>query len=131
VVAVQTGQRLLFRNDSPFQENIHCTSRLNKEWNLGLPGHSTLERRFDTAEDFIRIKGDVHPWFFGYVCVVDHPCFTVTGADGRFRLPDGLPNGTYTIEAKHLKAGPVRKEIVVREGRVDLLEFELRVPPRP
>ena len=131
VVAVQTGQRLVFRNDSPFQENIHFTGRLNKEWNFGLRAHSRLERIFDTGEDFIRIKGDVHPWFFGYVCVVDHPFFAVTGPDGRFEFPDGLPNGTYGIEAKHLKAGSVRKEIVVRNGRVDPLEFVLDVPPRP
>src|SRR5262245_61175515 len=59
LVAVQTGQRLVFRNDSPFQENIHFTSRLNKEWNFGLRSHSKFERRFDTAEDFIRLKGEV------------------------------------------------------------------------
>ena len=131
VVAVQTGQRLVFRNNSAFQENIHFTGKLNKEWNFGLRAHSRLERRFDTAEDFIRIKGDVHPWFFGYVCVVNHPFFAVTGVDGRFQFPDGLPDGTYVIEAKHLKAGSVRKEIVVRNGRTDSLEFALDVPPRP
>ena len=89
----------------------------------------TQARRFDTAEDFIRVKGDAHPWFFGYVCVVDHPFFAVTGADGRFQFPDGLPDGTFLIEAKHLKAGSVKQEIVVRYGRAAPLQFELHVPP--
>lgn len=131
VVAVQTGQRLVFRNDGPFQENIHFTGRLNKEWNFGLPARSRLERRFDVAEDFVRIKGDVHEWFFGYVCVVDHPFFAVTGADGRFQFPDGLPDGTYWVEAKHLKAGSAKREVIVRDGRAGTVEFELNVPIKP
>src|SRR5690349_17899282 len=82
VVAVQTGQPFLFRNDSPFQENLHFTSRMNHEWNFGLPANTSLAKTFDHAEEFFRIKGDAHPWFFGYLCVVDHPFFAVTGADG-------------------------------------------------
>jgi hypothetical protein len=123
IVAVQTGQPFLFRNDSPFQENLHFTGRKNRGWNFALRANTTHAKTFDQPEDFIRIKGDVHPWFFGYLCVVDHPFFTVTGADGRFQLPDGLPDGTYSLEARHLKTGSIKKEIVIRNGRTDPVEF--------
>jgi len=130
VVAVQTGQPFLFRNDSSFQENLHFTSHRNREWNFGLPANASLAKRFDHSEEFIRIKGDMHPWFFGYLCVVDHPFFAVTGADGKFQLPDGLPDGTYTLEAKHLKAGSAKKEIVIRNGSAEPVEFMFTVPPK-
>ena len=134
VIAVQTRQPVLFRNDGPFMENLHFAPRLNPGRNFALMADSSLNLSFDQPEEFIRVKGDVHPWFFGYVCVVDHPFFAVTGADGTFRLPDGLPDGTYTLEATHLKAGKARHQFTVRDGRSDRIEIQLSVPqknPRP
>jgi len=130
VVAVRTGQPVLFRNDSRFQENLHFDARANRARNIGFPSGATYTATFDQAEDFIRIKGDMHPWFFGYVCVVDHPFFAVTGLDGKFQLPDGLYDGQYVLEAKHLKAGAAKMEITVRNGRTDPVEFRLEVPAR-
>ena len=97
VAAVQTGQPFRFRNDSTFLENLHFTGRLNREGNYALPSGTAINRVFDTPEDFIRIKGDAHPWFFGYISVVAHPFFAVTGSDGKFKLPDGLPDGRYIV----------------------------------
>lgn len=135
VVAVQVNQPVIFRNDGPFMENLHFTPKLNQERNFALmSGGKPITLTFDRAEDFIRAKGDVHPWWFAYICVVDHPFFVVTGADGTFRLPDGLPDGTYTLEATHLKAGKARHEFAVRDGRADRIEIRLSVPqknPRP
>jgi hypothetical protein len=126
VVAARTGQAIQFQNNSSFLENLHFTPRLNGERNYALgPKNTSLSTSFDLAEDFIRIKGDAHPWFFGYVCVVDHPYFAVTGADGKFQLPDGLPDGEYTLEARHLKAGSVKKEIIVRNGIAEPIELTL------
>lgn len=130
VIAVQTRQPVLFRNDGPFMENLHFTPRLNPGRNFALMADSSLNVSFDQPEEFIRVKGDVHPWFFGYVCVVDHPFFAVTGADGTFRLPDGLPDATYTLEATHLKAGKARHQINVRDGRAARIEIQLSVPQK-
>ena len=127
VAAVQTGQPFRFQNDSSFQENLHFTSRLNREGNYALPSGAAHNRVFDTPEDFIRIKGDAHPWFFGYISVVGHPFFAVTGTDGKFKLPDGLPDGRYIVEAKHLKAGSAKVEVLVQNGRAAPIEFFLNV----
>lgn len=130
ILAARAGQPVSFENDSSMMENFHFTPKLNSERNLaGLPGRPHIVT-FDTPEDFIRFKGDVHPWFFGYVCVVGHPCFAVTGPDGTFSLPAGLPDGTYTLAASHLKAGSQKKQITVRGGRAAPVEFTFTVPKR-
>lgn len=131
VIAVQTNQPVLFRNDGPFMENLHFTPKLNRGRNFALmAGGKPITLAFDRPEDFIRVKGDVHEWWFAYVCVVDHPFFAVTGVDGTFRLPDGLPDGTYTLESTHLKAGKARHQINVRDGRADRIEIQLSVPQK-
>lgn len=131
VLAARAGQPVSFENDSSMMENFHFTPKLNHERNFaGLRGQRQIVT-FDTPEDFIRFKGDVHPWFFGYVCVIDHPFFAVTGPDGTFSLPAGLPDGTYTLEASHLKAGSQKKEITVRQGHADPVEFAFTVPNEP
>ncbi len=42
------------------------------------------------------VRCDVHPWMQAWVSVVDHPHFTLTGADGAFTLRD-VPPGAHTI----------------------------------
>ena len=133
VIAVRTNQPIEFHNNSGFMENLHLTpkSKSNREGNFALmSGGKPAKFTFDQSEDFIRLKGDVHEWWFAYVCVVDHPFFAVTGADGAFRLPDGLPDGTYALEATHLKAGKARHQINVRDGRADRIEIQLSVPQK-
>lgn len=127
VTAVQVGQPLAIRNDTTFSENVHFTGRKNRASNFALNPGGELKRTFDQPEEFIRIKGDAHPWFFGYLCVVEHPFFAVTDGDGNFRLPEGLPDGDYLFEARHLKAGPVTRELTVRGGKAAPLELALEV----
>jgi hypothetical protein len=67
------------------------------------------------SSPFIRFKCDVHPWEFGYVAVLDHPFFAITGPDGRFELPP-LPAGKYTLEAVHLKAGTNTQRVTIGRG---------------
>ena len=123
VIAARVGQPVRFQNYSKMNENLHVTPRINREWNYGFPSGSKHTATFDTPEDFMRVKGDVHPWFFGYICVVAHPFFAVTGPDGNFALPPGLPDGTYVLEAVHLKAGTQRQEIIVKQGRAAPVDF--------
>jgi hypothetical protein len=123
VIAARTGQPVRFQNYSGMNENLHVTPRINREWNFAFTSGFTRTVTFDAPEDFIRVKGDVHPWFFGYVCVVGHPFFAVTGPDGNFALPTGLPDGAYTLEAVHMKSGAQRQTITVKQGRAAPVEF--------
>lgn len=51
-----------------------------------------------------------------YVAVMTHPYFAVTGEDGRFAI-DGLPDGTYEIEAWHERLGTRTARVTIRGGK--------------
>jgi len=79
----------------------------------------TTTKSFATPELFLRIKCDVHPWMFAYICVATHPWFDVTDAAGRFQFLYPLPAGTYTLSAVHLKAGEVTRTLVIKAGETN------------
>jgi hypothetical protein len=153
VTGIRTNQPVRFRNRDPFVQNFHCTpgaSSGNREFNIAFAPPSkgimvwtkellkgrlpwkakTFTTSFSAPDVFLRFKCDVHPWEFGYIGVVEHPFFAVTGSDGTFRFPPGLPPGKYVIEARHLKAGVVTQEVTFGKDEIRSLTFTLEAPPR-
>lgn len=154
VVAVRTNHPVRFSSQDPSLENIHGTPHApgNREFNFAIaqpttrvreswfralcrrvvtrrpPPRAGVDRVFPVAEPFIRIKCDVHPWQFAYVCVVDHPFFAITDDSGNFQFPAGLPPGRYVIEARHLRAGSATQEIVLARNERKRLQFALQAP---
>ncbi len=132
IAAVQTGQKIVFKNSDPVMHNIHPTPTApgNKEDNKAqMAGGPEVTFTFPTAENFLRFKCDVHPWMFSYVTVVDNPYFAVSAPDGTYKIGN-VPPGKYTVEAMHRKANggkPVTKEIEVKDGD-NKLDFSLEVP---
>ncbi|MEO6033871.1 MAG: carboxypeptidase regulatory-like domain-containing protein [Verrucomicrobiota bacterium] len=121
VTAVQAGQKVLVKNSDPLMHNVHPipVATGNKEVNKAqMPKSPDLEFVFETPEQFLKFKCDVHPWMFAYVTVVDHPYFAVTGKDGSYKIAN-VPPGKYTVEAYHRKAAPAgtpaTKEVEVKE----------------
>ncbi len=129
VMGVQTNQKFRIKNSDLVLHNVHATSQFNKEFNLAMPlkGQS-VEKSFPLPEVMVRLKCDVHPWMFAYVGVVPHPFFAVTDTNGVFKLPAGLPPGSYTLNAYHPKGGVVSQEITIREGERKNVDFTLSVP---
>jgi len=122
VAAVQTNQKLIVKNSDPVLHNVHPTPAApgNKEDNKAmLPKGPDLTFTFAKPENFLRFKCDIHPWMFAYVCVADHPYFSVSGKDGTYRIAN-VPPGKYTIEATHRKAGSVSQEVEVKDADVKL-----------
>jgi plastocyanin len=113
VFGVQAGQSVEILNSDATLHNIHAMPAANQEFNAGqaLQGlrHTHV---FSTREVMVPFKCDVHRWMNAYVGVLDHPFYSVTGADGAFRLT-GLPPGTYTIEAWHEKLGTRTERVTV------------------
>jgi hypothetical protein len=134
VFAVQTGQKIIVRNSdpAPIAHNIHVapTAPGNNEMNMLQPaGDPDKTISFDSPEDFITFKCDVHAWMRSYVTVVDHPWFAVTGPDGSFKIA-AVPPGKYTVQACHRKASggkPVTKDIEIKDSSVTL-DFTLDAP---
>ncbi|MDA1184849.1 MAG: carboxypeptidase regulatory-like domain-containing protein [Acidobacteria bacterium] len=123
VVGVQVGQSVEILNSDPTLHNVHAIPSTNQEFNTGqpLPGMRHTHQ-FTTAEVMVPFKCDVHPWMYAYVGVVDHPFFAVTGADGSFRL-EGLPPGTYTIEAWHETLGARTQTVTIGEQETGDIAF--------
>lgn len=119
VLAVRVGQGLEIRNSDATLHNVHAMPEESKGFNLGMPSQGmTTTRKFSRPEVFVRIKCDVHPWMSAHVAVLDHPFFAVTDAQGRFRI-DGLPAGTYELEAVHPHLGSLVRSIEVKAGDGD------------
>jgi hypothetical protein len=113
VGGVQTCQPILFLNSDPLLHNVHGTPGRSASWNfaMGVQG-SKRTVRVETAEVMVEVRCDVHPWMRAYLGVLDHPYFTVTGPDGRFKLPD-VPPGAYLVASWHERFG-------TQEARVSL-----------
>jgi hypothetical protein len=58
----------------------------------------------------------------GYVHVLPHPFFAITGDDGSFVI-SGVPPGSYTLLVWHESLKPQTQAITVSAGEVKELEF--------
>lgn len=123
VFGVRVGQMIRVTNSDPLTHNIHPQPKQNREWNQSQePGAPPLERRFVRPELYVRVKCNVHSWMRAYVSALEHPYFTVTGADGSFEIPQ-LPPGEYTIEAWQEKFGVQEQRIKVEPSSRPSITF--------
>jgi hypothetical protein len=112
------------RNSDETLHNVHALPVDNPSFNEGQPfADMEMTRTFSEPEVMVPFKCDVHPWMSAYAGVVDHPFFAVSGADGRFDL-EGLPAGTYTVEAWHEELGSARREVTVADGERAEITFD-------
>ena len=113
VFGVQAGQPIEILNSDMTLHNIHAWPQTNQEFNLGQSLQGMKDTHvFTTQEVMVPFRCDVHKWMNSFVGVVAHPFFAVTGVDGAFAL-NGLPPGTYTLEAWHEKFGTKTASVTV------------------
>lgn len=123
VSGARVGQEVVFHNEDATLHNVHAYPKANKPFNLGLPlVNMKQSKRFSAPEVMIPVKCDVHPWMIGYVGVLDHPCFAVTGPDGSFKI-EGVPAGEYTVEVWHEKLGTQTQKVTVAAQSDRTAEF--------
>lgn len=115
VIGAQVGQLVKFLNGDPAVHNVHGRLRGASGWNFVLSRRgASREIRIDRPEVMVSVRCDLHPWMQGWVGVVDHPYFAVTGPDGAFRLAN-VPPGTYTVTAWHERFGTRSQQVTLAE----------------
>ena len=129
VTGVMAGQPFRIRSADPMLHNLAATPRAKGGFNVAVANQGQVDiKNFATPELFVKLSCNVHPWELCYLCVEAHPFFSVTGADGRFVLPAGLPAGTYEVEAVHRKGGSMTQTVQF-DGKTALdLRFQLQAP---
>ena len=128
VLGVQVGQPLEVLNSDPTLHNVHALPTANREFNTGQPlAGMKHTHRFSTREVMVPFKCDVHPWMRAFIGVLDHPYFGVTTADGTFTL-EGLPPGTYTVEAWHETLGMQTQSVTIAAKESRDVAFSFKSP---
>ena len=124
VLAMRVGQPIVVSNSDPLLHNVHALTLDNPAFNFGQP---TIDpgRHLGPmkAAEVFKVKCDFHPWMLAYVHVFDHPFFAVTGEDGAFAIPAGLPDGKYTLAAWHEKLGEREAAVEVIRGKAEGADF--------
>jgi plastocyanin len=128
VFGVQVGQPVRIVNSDPTLHNVHAVPAVNSEFNFGQPLKGMESTRTFTApEVMLPFRCDVHGWMSAFGGVVPHPFFAVSGADGRFEI-QGLPEGTYTVEAWHERFGTKTGTVTVDGTAGATLDFGFSEP---
>jgi hypothetical protein len=123
VIGIRAAQPLDVKNSDAVSHNIHPMPQNNREWNeQQSPQSPVAEHKFARREIMIPVKCNVHSWMRAYIGVVEHPYFTVTGADGRFEWPN-VPPGDYTIAVWHEKLGDQTRQVHVAPSGHAEVEF--------
>ena len=124
---LQVGQPLKFTNSDQTLHNVHGMPKVNAPWNFAMPKFVKQKENKDLTkpEVMIHVKCDVHPWMSGYVGVLEHPFFAVTGKDGSFTI-EGLPPGEYTVEAWQEKLGAQTAKVKVDAGAAAKQDFTFK-----
>jgi plastocyanin len=127
VVGLQTGQPLKYLNDDGTLHNVHGMPKDNPQWNFAMPKFVKQKETKDLTkpEVMVHVKCDVHPWMSGYVGVLPHPFFAVSGKDGTYTI-EGLPPGEYTIEAWQEKLGTQTAKVKVEGTGTTTSDFTFK-----
>lgn len=129
VVMARAGQPVLFRNSDATLHNINALAKVNRGFNLSLPNAGMSVNRTFAKPEAVRLKCDVHAWMSAYVVVHDAPFQALSGDDGTFAI-EGLPAGTYGVEAWHERAGTSRQEVTLGDGERKEIAFAFSAPAR-
>lgn len=116
------GQPVRFVNRDPTLHSLRLLADVNRDLARDLPFRDQfLEVRFEQPEVAIAVRCGVHSWARGWLAVLPHPRFAVTGTDGEFTI-GGLDPGTYTLAFWHELLGTQHHTVRVSRGRTDRLE---------
>jgi hypothetical protein len=122
VLGVRAGQDFVIKNSDGLLHNVNAKPKTNRGFNVGQPTTMETKKQFSQAEVMVPVTCEVHGWMQSYIAVVDHPYYAVTNDDGSFSI-QGLPPGTYTVEAWHEKLGTKTVQVTVAAQETKQADF--------
>ena len=115
IIAARVDQDIRIINSDTTTHNYHFVGRRNDEINRTQNGAGERVESFSKAEIGARFKCDVHPWMIARVHIFEHPCFTISAADGSYTI-SGVPPGRYLLSFWHERCGESSQEVTVAAG---------------
>jgi carboxypeptidase family protein len=116
VIAVQANQLVTFVNSDPTLHNVHAVTKVNPAFNVGMAVKGQKVSRFFSQTEIVKMKCDVHAWMQSWIGVFDNPFHAVSDDAGRFTI-EGLPAGTYSIEAWQETYGVKTQSVTLSDGQ--------------
>jgi hypothetical protein len=127
VLAMQAGQTLYVQNGDRSAHNYNFQTKVNPIFNQSLSPGGSFEVPFTKPEPPFVVRCNQHPWERGYVAVLPHPFFAVTGRGGSFAI-EGLPPGDYEVVVWHEKFKEARAKVTVGARESKAVNFSYRFP---
>lgn len=123
VLALMEGQAVEFRNSDPVTHNVRGSPKRSTAFNLLFPPQGPPQRVVvDRREIGVPLKCDIHFWMSGFMHVMRHPFFSVTGDEGTFTI-NNIPPGKYTLETWHETLKPQTQEVTIEAGKLLQADF--------
>jgi plastocyanin len=121
VLAITTGTVVDFPNSDSIYHNVFSLSKAAR-FDLGrYAAGRSRSIRFDRP-GIVRVFCDIHSHMNAFILVFSHPFFSPIDDEGRYRI-DGIPPGSYSVEAWSDKGSFETKTAVVSERAVTQLDF--------
>ena len=117
VQAVSVGSALKITSSDPVLHNTHgFYEDGSTAFNIAVPIAGMEMETKIKQPGVIKLRCDAgHTWMSAYVIATDQPYYTVTDANGNFKI-EGVPVGTYEIEVWQEWLGKHREPITVKES---------------
>jgi plastocyanin len=112
-------------NDDPVAHNIKADQGVATLFNVLQPSQGMKATRTFDRPGLVELRCNVHDWMQGFVWVLPHPYFFVTGADGAFSLSD-VPPGKYTLTVWQEHLGEQSFPVEVIAGKETTTKVELQ-----
>lgn len=127
IVPVNTEFDVL--NSDRVMHNFHAIATSNKEINVNQTKTRRRKLTFSyTHPEIIRVVCDVHSWMRAWIIVTEHPYYSISDKNGRFRL-ENVPEGSYQVKAWHEELGELIRDVNVTTGEKTVIDFEFNKSP--
>ncbi len=114
------GSTLEVKNSDKILHTAHAY--FGATFNLALPEGGDSVKRLLRRPGIVQFRCDNHGWMNAFIRVDPHPFHAVTDSRGRFRI-EGVPPGTYTLDAWHERSGAKNEQISVIEQQTTKVDF--------